>query len=271
MKKLFIVFLMLRGCIFFSDLLAQTIVFDTAKVSKENKQIFIPYTIVETPQQAGKHLYNISIRYSQDQGKSYSESLQNVSETGKDVGEYLLPGPKIIVWNYYQENPRFDGQDVWFKLDVKTNLNPFVVGGPENAAYSLLLPGLGNTKVRHYPKYWYLNTVATFSLIGTGIVLNSQSNKTYDKYLNAQTFEDTQKFYDRSNNQRRTGRLLMLGGAAIWATDIIRVALKGRKNIREQKKLIEKYPHIKEKFSLHYNLDYDYWYQQPSFSVGLKF
>ena len=247
------------------------IVFDSAKVSKENKQIYIPYKIIEPSTQKGRYLYDISLRYSQNKGQTYSDTLRNVSKLGRDIGPALLPGSKTIIWDYYDENPGFDGQDVWFKLDVHYTPNPFALGGPEKALYSALLPGLGNTKVSHNPKYWYANTILSLGLIGAGLVYNTQSNNTYDKYLNAQTFRETQRLFDKSNNQRRTGRLLIIGGLVVWATDIARVAIKGMKNRRKQRVYAKRYPHLREKYSFNYGLDYDYIYQQPSFSLGIKF
>ncbi len=247
------------------DIQAQKIRIDEAYADREAKKIYIPYEIKESSKY--QNLYKIAISYTQDKGKTYKGPLEKV--TG-DVGLDVEPGEKLIIWDYAEEDSTFNGENVVFKLAIVSKLDPRYLGGPENALYSLLLPGLGNTKVRPPAKKWYLSTVGVFSLIGTGIYVRAKSNQTLDEYRQSTSIADAQELFDKSNNQKTASGILFVTAGAVWLTDIIQVAIKGFKNKKAAQKM-EPLPDMPQKAKPELGLHLDQFRNQTLWGISLKF
>jgi hypothetical protein len=260
-KKYYLLFLFFF--IFNMVVYAQKVDYQDIGIDKQEKKIYIPYTIKDSPKY--NNLYGIELYYTQDKGKSYIGPLQQV--TG-DVGKNIEPGEKLIVWDYHTEDPTFNGQDTQFKLQVTYRPNPNFLGGPANALYSVVVPGWGDTKVWQKPKYWYVNTIAAWGLIGGGLYMRSKSNQTKEEYLESSTANQAQDLFKKSNNQKVIGSSLILAGVAVWVTDITRVALKGFKNRKEVKKLKEE-QNQQPKTTWQFQLDQIQ--QQTTVGIILKF
>lgn len=267
---------------------SQRIAYGSPKVDKDHKEIKIPYTIEESSEDKYRYLYDITVSFSQDQEASNFFGLPSgeLPSISGGIGDDLLSGEHEITWGYLADDSTFNGQNVRFKLDVTYKPNPFYLKGPEAAFYSLVLPGWGQTKVRPEARYWYASAVGAFSLIGTGLYLRSRASTNFDRYLASTTLQETQSFFDKSNNQRRIGGVLLIAGGVVWATDIIRVFWKGRKNKKERDRLLKDYPDrfqrlISEdpklckkygkKFDLQCLIDYNFERNQPVFGMQVKF
>lgn len=261
MKKYF---LFILYSIVSSISLAQEITHEKIVLDKIDKKIHIHYTL-ENPKDI-KYLYNISVFFSKGADTTY-KPLQHLEG---DFGKYMEHGDKEIRWNYLAEDSLFDGQEFHFKLKASMLPDPKFLGGPEQVWRSALLPGWGNTRVRYRHKLWYLNSVATFSLIGAGVFMRLQSESTFDDYLAAQTREEARSLFDKSDRQRRTGGILLLAGGAVWLTDIIRVAIKGKKNNKLRRE-IKEFKENQDKNKPQLGLMYDYFDAQPTIGLRLKF
>jgi hypothetical protein len=244
--------------------IAQRIKINDAHANREEKKIFIPYEIEESSKY--HNLYKIALYYTQDKGKTYQGPLQKV--TG-DIGKEVTPGDKLIVWEYAEEDSTFNGEGVMFKLAITSRLDPRYLGGPENALYSLLLPGLGNTKVRPPAKKWYLVSAGVFSLIGGGVYMGVKSNQTLDLYRESTTTQEAQDLFDKANNQKTVSGSLFVAAGAIWLTDIIQVAIKGFKNKKAARELepIPSTPKTTPELGLHF----DQFQNQTLWGIRLKF
>lgn len=108
------------------------------------------------------------------------------------------------------------------------------IGGPSNAFLSLLIPGLGDKFVYENNKGLAI-AIFTYGLIGAGVGAKFYSISEYDKYHKATTQTDIDKYYDNANRANYAFYGLLAGGAALWVTDIIKVAAKGFKNRKEGK------------------------------------
>ena len=106
--------------------------------------------------------------------------------------------------------------------------------GPENALFSLLVPGLGDHRVTFGKKKGIGIALATYGLIGTGVGLKLYSNSEYKKYHAATEQSAMDKHYDSANNANKYCYVFIGAGAAVWIYDIIWVAVKGAKNKKEQ-------------------------------------
>ncbi len=221
-------------------LFAQSLVQDSIKVDKKNKTITVPYQLKN-----GEiiNVYNIDAYYSGDGGKTFIGPIKNAKgHLGADV---LAGNNRQILWQYGEEDKDFKGKDVQFKLVANYETSVFNYQN-ENAMWrSVLLPGWGNPYVREYKKFkwkyrWLLTTAAVYGLIGGSFAQKSVADKSYNEYLNAKTNADANKSYTTANNQYQLAQGMAILAGAIWAADIVRVGLKGRKNRIEKNRLLKK-------------------------------
>jgi hypothetical protein len=89
---------------------------------------------------------------------------------------------------------------------------------------SVVVPGLGITKLRNGGAYWLIG-VATYGCAITGLVLDIMCSSTYNKYKNATTASDRDKYFKSANSQNKTGNLLLYTAAGLWAVDLIITAV----------------------------------------------
>ncbi len=259
--KLILVFIIVRSIL---PLQAQKIEQFKPEVDKINKKVILNYRIEDLGKSA--NMYEINLYYSQDSGKNYVGPLEKISG---DVGKEILMGEhKQIEWKYLDEKSDFNGIQTKFK--IVANYQPIVLGGPGNALFSALLPGLGNPKVRYrrWSWGWTLTTFSTFALIGAGIYMDSESQKNYDAYTRAKTINEANQFFSLASSQNLTSTILFGSAAVIWLSDITRVFIKGLQNKKLEKRLLEK---NNKNLSANVHLGYDFANKNPSFGLKLKF
>ncbi|MDR0682995.1 MAG: hypothetical protein LBG15_14275 [Dysgonamonadaceae bacterium] len=108
-------------------------------------------------------------------------------------------------------------------------------GGPSNALYSLLIPGLGDHRVTYGQKSGIKTTLLTYGFIGIGIGCKLHSNSEYKKYHEATLQIDMDEHYKAANDYNQAFYVCMGIGAVAWLYDIIWVWVKGAKNKKEYK------------------------------------
>jgi len=89
---------------------------------------------------------------------------------------------------------------------------------------SAVVPGLGITKLRAGGPYWLIG-LADYGLLIGGIVLNSMSSSTYNKYKDATTASDRNTFYDKAVSQNKTGNTLLYAAGGLWVVNMIITAV----------------------------------------------
>jgi hypothetical protein len=211
---------------------------DSIRWDKENKKIIVPYKISN----GGNYKYEYEIKplFTQDGGQTYKPMEKLKGHFGKDI---LEGENKQVWWQYSEENPEFDGQNLKIKLKADFKPSVFNLMNQEAMKYSVLLPGLGQTKVRHRKgwKYkWALTSVAVYGLIGGSIYMNYKAGETYDKYLASQTRSEAQSRFNDAKRQQRISYGLAVLSAGVWATDIVLVGLRGKRNSIEKKRILKR-------------------------------
>ena len=103
-------------------------------------------------------------------------------------------------------------------------------GGPSNALWSVLVPGLGQHKVTYGENSGVWTTVGVYGLIAGGIGFYLYSNSEYDKYHQATTQADMDKHFENAQGLRGFAYATLAGAAAWWIYDIVDVYLQGKKN-----------------------------------------
>lgn len=209
---------------------AQKIQIIDAVLDEPNNTIEIQYDLKSGDNKS----YQINLFYSNDGGKTFKGPVERVSG---DVGAQISSGTnKKIYWNYFYEDEEFTGENLVFTIraTAMSTTNALASNkllGPEAALYSLVVPGLGDYKVRTGNSYWLL-TVGTWGLMGSGLIARSGARKSYDDYLNATDLSSADKSFADAENQFKAFRALNTIAIAIWAADVVGVFFKGMKNER---------------------------------------
>ncbi|MCU0437612.1 MAG: hypothetical protein MUC49_06825 [Raineya sp.] len=211
---------------------------DSVRWDKENKKIIVPYKISNGGNY--KYEYEITPFLTQDGGQTYKPMEKLKGHFGKDI---LEGENKQLWWQYAEENPEFDGQNLKIKLKADFKPSVFNLMNQEAMKYSVMLPGLGQTKVRHPKgwKYkWAMTSVAVYGLIAGSVVTNYRAGVSYDKYLESQTRNEAQSRFNEAKRLQRISYGLAILSAGIWATDIVLVGLRGKKNSIEKKRILKR-------------------------------
>jgi len=241
---------------------------DSLRWDKENKRIVVYYKISNGGDY--KYEYTINPIYTQDGGQTYKPMEKLKGHFGKDI---LEGESKQIWWQYAEENPEFDGQNLKIKLKADYKPSVFNLMNEEAMKYSALLPGLGQTKVRHPKgwKYkWALTSVAVYGLIGGSIYMNVKANNTYDRYLESQTRDEAQSRFDEAKKQKLMAYGLAALSAGVWATDIVLVGLRGKKNKIEKKRLLKRNEEMNTDIGIGVSQSFNFQ-QIPTLGFRLKF
>ncbi len=200
-----------------------------AVLDEPNNTIEITYNLKSDNQSKN---YRVQLYYSNDGGKTFKGPVERVSG---DVGAQVSVGDqKKIYWNYFYEDEEFTGENLVFNIRATaiSTLASNRLMGPKAALYSIVIPGLGDYKARNGNSYWLI-TAGTWGLLGSGLIARSGARKSYDDYLNATDVSSANKSYTDAENKFKAFRTMNTIAIAIWATDIVSVFIKGKKNERE--------------------------------------
>ncbi|MEO1653241.1 MAG: hypothetical protein AAFU64_06830 [Bacteroidota bacterium] len=248
-----------------TNLIAQEIQQKEIFVDRKSKRILIPYRIIDQSQLI--YEYNIRLFYSLDAGDTFRGPVEFADG---HVGEQVVPGgQKLIVWHFLNDNQFYNGVRTKFKIIATRKLSVLNLKGPEAALYSVLLPGLGNRKVRFLKKKnnWLYATIPTLVLLGGGVVYKIRSNRTYQNYLASLNRPEADQLFAQANRQNRLGVTGILLGLAVWTADVIQVGIKGMKNKKEIKEIKEKNQEIDMRFQIGFQGES----QGLGFGLSLKF
>ncbi|TAF64165.1 MAG: hypothetical protein EAZ55_11915 [Cytophagales bacterium] len=237
-------------------------------LNKENKTITIPYYFDE-PTGKSRFFYEYDVRlfYTQDNKATIIGPMTKVEG---DIGMGVVGGnPRRIIWSYNAENPKFDGQNVIFKIEA--DVHKMVFGGPGNALFSLLLPGLGDHRVNYHPTWrwrWVLQPVLIGGLVGTGFALRNQADNLYDEYGQARNPDEAESLYTQANTTLTLSSSIIIAAGVLWIADISYVFLRGLRNQVKKRQHIEKRSRISPDFE---TVIFDYNPNLQHGRIGLRF
>lgn len=174
--------------------------------------------------------YNLKLLYSNNRGNSFKGPLRSLKG---DFGDSTRVGKgKEVAWEFLKDNPYFNGKNIMFRIEAE-EIPKMSVAGPRNALWSLLLPGLGDLKVRNGYHYEWI-AATTFALLGTGVFFYLKASRELNDYN--KRIPNTQSEHNQLFKNARSSRQLSYGffiaGGAIWLADIIGVYIRGVKNKR---------------------------------------
>ncbi len=203
--------------------------FVDAVLDEANNTIEVIYNLKAN---ADNRPYDVSLYYSNDGGQTFKGPAARVSG---DVGKQIQPGSyKKIYWNYFYEDQEFTGENLVFSVraELAKALAKETLMGPKAALYSVLAPGWGDTKARTGKNYWLI-TAGTWGLMGAALISRSSASNSYDDYLNATDPEAANSAFDDADSQFNTYKTLRTLAILAWASDVVGVYIKGKKNQRE--------------------------------------
>jgi hypothetical protein len=163
-----------------------------------------------------------------------------------DVGDNIPGGiNKTIEWDIADDFQQLNSEirPVIFVDGMSKEFNS--VGGPGNAIFSVLMPGLGDYFVADHRLMHvkpYLRTISSLGLIGLGIYAGNQRYRAEGKYITVLAVnhplggssDKYKEIYEEGDMQywlfKGDKELLISLGAAIWIADIIWVLAKGANN-----------------------------------------
>ncbi len=152
--------------------------------------------------------------------KKNGETLKLNSITG-DIGDTKAGKEKVITWIPANDSV-FLNEEVTVEVQAEKYVKSFNKGSV--MLKSILLPGLGQTKMSGGKPYWVMGIVSYGALAG-GLVTYSNYKDSYDKYL-LET-EDPQKRADYLSEAEKRATLagaMFVTAAAIWTANLIWVA-----------------------------------------------
>lgn len=246
MKKVFIIIFSLIISFSYSNCRAQEIV----KVSKpilnlNNNNVTILFDILNGNQ---ADRFNISLEVTDSTGKQI-----NAQTLTGDIGDNVSGGSgKEIAWNLTVDNVVVKAM-LYFQVSAKLVVpeksiveivpadNKAAFGSEESSvitnsteanekteklsrsgvvSQSLLLPGLGLTRINNGDPHW-LKGVAGYSCITASLIYNSASNKSYTDYQQSTDLQDRDDLFNTSTKQKNISNTFLYSAIGVWVIDFI--------------------------------------------------
>lgn len=174
--------------------------------------------------------YNLKLLYSNNRGNSFKGPLRSLKG---NFGDSIRVGKgKEVKWEFLKDNPYFNGKNIMFRIEA-TEVPKIAKGGPKSALWSLLLPGLGDLKVRNGYHYEWI-AATTYVLLGGGVFFYIKANRELNDYNNRipNTQDEHDRLFRSARNSRNLAYGLFIAGGAVWLADVVGVYLRGLKNRR---------------------------------------
>ena len=138
----------------------------------------------------------------------------------------LSNGSHSIKWSQKEENIVFD-EEIQFELIGSLSSNLRIPNG-KHIMKSVLIPGLGDYKLRNKKHYIFYGLAAYGSVIGS-YLLNDLGQQNYASYLNSNNYNSAQDFFNKAKQQKLISNVLSLTAGLIWTFDIVGISSHIRK------------------------------------------
>jgi len=153
--------------------------------------------------------------------KKNGEIIQAKALSG-DVGENVKTGNnKQVIW-VPGEDSVFLNEEVFVEVKAEKYVKSFSKGSA--MLMSTAMPGLGQTRISR-GKPWWLTGVVAYGAMAGGLVVHSSFLKTYDSYLIEEDPSARADLLNKAQQQVNLSSVLIVSGAAIWAANILWVAI----------------------------------------------
>jgi hypothetical protein len=147
--------------------------------------------------------------------KRTGEPLKASTLSG-DIGDIKTGSNRTIIW-VPENDSIFLNEVVNVEIKAEKYVKSFNKGSI--VLLSVVMPGLGQTKISKGKPYWIMG-VAAYGTLAGGLAFNSMANKSYEQY---QTEEDPKKrseLFDQTQKQMNMSGALIISSAAIWTANL---------------------------------------------------
>jgi hypothetical protein len=151
--------------------------------------------------------------------KRNGESIKIITLTG-DRGDIHEGKDKQIIWEPERDSV-FLNEEVLVEVKAEKYVKSFNKGSA--MVKSMVLPGLGQTRVSKGKPYWLIG-VATYGALAGGFVLHSSSEKNYDQYAVEEDPAVRKDLLDQAQKQLNMSTGLFISAAALWTVNVIWMA-----------------------------------------------
>lgn len=211
MRKVYISLIVLN---FSFNLIAQDFSISPPKLNFDGSQLTISYDLL-SEKTSDKFFVWIEIEKVNGEllpVKAISGDIGNNIESGRGKKIYWLPSTDSIFLDEY----------VFVSVKAERYIKSFNKGSA--ILLSTIMPGLGQTKISK-GKPWWLTGVSSYSLLIGGALVHKNYAETFSSYRLEEDPINRSELFDKAQKQLNLSNTLIISGAAIWATNIIWVAV----------------------------------------------
>jgi|GEM_PF-4697791 len=192
----------------------------------QQEKVYITYDLINCP---SRRLYDIKLSF-----VDRNHQVIRPSSLIGDLSRIRCGSGKFITWDVLADRTAFQGE-YQAVLEVHKKYRQKIQGGPSNAVFSVLMPGMGNLFVsdkRNGGAFLLTGLVATS--VAVGLAYHADARKLHQQYQQATTHEDINRYYTEANKEYRSFQVWMGVAGLLWLGDIAHVTIKGINNRKEQ-------------------------------------
>ena len=179
----------------------------------DGKKLLVSYDVISSKQSDQFYVW-LEIQ------KKSGELLAMNSLSG-DIGDTKAGRNKLITWV-----PENDSVFLNEMVDVELKAEKYVRSYNKGSMtmLSILMPGLGQTKISNGKPYW-LTGIAAYGTLAGGLITRGNYSKTYDEYLIEEDPAKRSELFDQTQKQMNMSSALFVTSAAIWTANLFWVAM----------------------------------------------
>lgn len=193
---------------------SQGFVITSPRLEFDGNQLMIAYDIVDKNQADQFYVWV-------EMEKKNGESVKAKALSG-DVGDKIKAGTnKKIAWIPAKDSV-FLNEEVLVEIKAEKYNKSFNKG--TMMLMSAAVPGLGQTKISK-GKPWWVTGIAAYGALAGGLIVHQKYLNTYDIYRVEEDPLTRKELFDKTQRQMNLSGALFVSGAALWAANIIWVAI----------------------------------------------
>lgn len=188
------------------------------KLEFDGRQLHISYDVVNASQSDQFYVWV-------EMEKKTGEPIR-IKDLSGDVGDIKAGKNKKIFW-IPEIDSIFLNEEVFVEVKAEKYIKSF--NKVSILLMSAAIPGFGQTKISR-GKPWWLTGVAVYGAMAGGFIVHYKSDRTFSSYQDEKGDpEKRADLFNQYNKQMNISNAMIVSGAALWAANILWVALTPNK------------------------------------------
>lgn len=210
-KLVFLLYLILLQIISNINSFAQTSArIENTKLEVDNGRLIIIYDLINT---RPNERFNVWVEIRNSSGQEIKPG--NISG---HIGKNIVGGKGLnIIWNFESEGIDYGGNVNVQILAELVRIHSLKI--ERILIKSAVFPGWGLHDIDKVNPYLLIG-VAGYGSLAAGLIYNSKSSTTYDKYLESNDIKERESLYNDFIKQEDATKIFVISAAAIWIVDI---------------------------------------------------